>query len=296
MPQFEPHSTLAPFGRLLGAWETECPHFSGRRGRTEFEWLEGGAYLLVRSHAPAPNPTGTWIIGPDESATSGSALYHDQRGVSRVYESTFVDGVWKLWRNVPGFTQRFTGTLSPDGRRIEGTWEMSDDGTEWRHDFDLIYTRTDETAPQPDLQAIARTIVDTNRYLTLGTGDEHGAPWASPVWYAPSAYREFFWVSSPAARHSRNIATRPQISLVIFDSRAPIGTGQGVYMSALAEAVADADIERCMEIFSARSLAQGSAAWTADDVRPPAHLRLYQATVTEQSVLDSKDQRQPVHL
>ena len=44
---------------------------------------------------------------------------------------------------------------------------------------------------------IARAIIDSSRYLTLGTADESGLPWVSPVWYAPDGYREFFWVSAP---------------------------------------------------------------------------------------------------
>ena len=59
----------------------------------------------------------------------------------------------------------------------------------------------------PDLGAMARSIIDSNLYLTLGTADENGRPWVSPVYYAPEGYTEFYWVSSPEATHSRNIAT-----------------------------------------------------------------------------------------
>lgn len=55
------------------------------------------------------------------------------------------------------------------------------------------------------LAAIARSIIDSNRYMTLGTADESGLPWMSPAWYAVAEYRESFWVSSPEARHSRNV-------------------------------------------------------------------------------------------
>ena len=36
----------------------------------------------------------------------------------------------------------------------------------------------------PDLGAIAKAIIDSNLYLTLGTADEAGRPWVSPVYYA----------------------------------------------------------------------------------------------------------------
>jgi hypothetical protein len=84
---------------------------------------------------------------------------------------------------------------------------------------------------------------DRPAYMTLATADADGLPWASPVWFAPAGYREFFWVSDPEARHSRNLAVRPQLGIVIFDSRAAISTGQGVYMSAVAEQLTGAGLD-----------------------------------------------------
>jgi hypothetical protein len=137
-----------------------------------------------------------------------------------------------------------------------------------------------------DLGAIARTIVDSNLYMVLGTADETGRPWVSPVYYAAAGYTEFFWVSSPEAIHSRNLATRPQVSIVVFDSRVPIGTGQGVYMSAVAEELIDGDLDRGIDIFSRTSVAHGGRVWKREDVQPPALYRLYRATASEHWVLD----------
>lgn len=55
---------------------------------------------------------------------------------------TFNDGVWRMWRDAPGFWQRFSGTGSDDGESIRGTREKSEDGSVWERDFELIYTRT----------------------------------------------------------------------------------------------------------------------------------------------------------
>jgi hypothetical protein len=54
---------------------------------------------------------------------------------------SFNDGVWKMWRNDPGFFQRFIGTFSKDGKSISAQWENSSDGKTWEHDFDLTYTK-----------------------------------------------------------------------------------------------------------------------------------------------------------
>ena len=148
---------------------------------------------------------------------------------------------------------------------------------------------------QGDLGAIARGIIDANLYMVLGTADETGSPWVSPVYYAAAGYTEFFWVSSPDATHSRNIGARPQVSIVVFDSQVPIGTGQGVYMSAVAEELQGEELDRGIDVFSRRSEEHGGKReWKADDVRPPAPYRLYRATASEHSVLDpaaSPDQR-----
>src|SRR5262245_18804000 len=141
-------------------------------------------------------------------------------------------------------------------------------------------------------EAMARAIVDANSYMTLGTADADGTPWASPVWYAAASYREFFWVSKPDARHSQNIAVRPDVAIVIFDSTVAVGTGRGVYMAADAEQVtADDEIERGMSAFSARSVAQEGREWTPADVGSSARFCLYRALATEQFVLSSQDER-----
>jgi nitroimidazol reductase NimA-like FMN-containing flavoprotein (pyridoxamine 5'-phosphate oxidase superfamily) len=150
---------------------------------------------------------------------------------------------------------------------------------------------------QQDLGALARNIIDSNMYMVLGTADESGQPWVTPVYYASARYREFYWVSSPKVRHSRNLAVRPRISIVIFDSRVPIGTGQGVYMSAIAEQLAGADLDRGIEIFSRSSLKHGGHEWKREDVAESTLYRLYRATASEHWVRDPDgrpDHRTPV--
>ena len=54
----------------------------------------------------------------------------------------FSEGIWRLWRDNPGFSQRFEGRVSPDRRTITSHWEKSIDGTTWEHDFDITYRAT----------------------------------------------------------------------------------------------------------------------------------------------------------
>jgi nitroimidazol reductase NimA-like FMN-containing flavoprotein (pyridoxamine 5'-phosphate oxidase superfamily) len=138
---------------------------------------------------------------------------------------------------------------------------------------------------QSELGDIARAVIDANLYMVLGTAGEEGRPWVTPVYYSAGGYTDFYWVSRPQAMHSRNIAARPQVSVVIFNSQTPIGTAQAVYMSGVAEEVTGADVARGIQIFSRESQRRGAGEWTPEKVQPPAHLRLYRATASEQFIL-----------
>ena len=121
-----------------------------------------------------------------------------------------------------------------------------------------------------DPAAIARAIIDANLYMVIGTADENGRPWVSPVYYAATSYRKLFWVSSPDTRHSRNLGARADVSIVIFDSSVPIYGGKGVYMSAVAQEFDHDGHADAIETYSRRSLAHGGPRWTLESVQPPA--------------------------
>jgi hypothetical protein len=141
VPTPTPNPALADLGILVGQWAVESPQFPEGSGLATFRWLEEGAYLHWRSEVSDPAPTSTWIIGRNEPTEPCTALYHDTRGVSRVYRMSLDGGVWKVWRDSPGFWQRFIGTLSEDASTIRGGWESSKDGSTWEHDFDLVFHR-----------------------------------------------------------------------------------------------------------------------------------------------------------
>jgi hypothetical protein len=71
---------------------------------------------------------------------------------------------------------------------------------------------------------------------------------------------------------------------------AAIGTGQGVYMSAIAGLLEDRETARGIEAFSRRSMAHGGLEWTTEDVRAGADMRLYHATADSHWIL-AKDGR-----
>lgn len=134
---------------LVGKWDTELSNAaflpkptSTVHGEVSFEWLEGREFLLMRQGSRAAGPPyASWIIGRDESALDFTVLYSDDRGVSRVYSMSFRANLWKLWRQSPGFSQRFEGRVIDGGQSIIAQWEKSADGRKWEHDFDMTYRK-----------------------------------------------------------------------------------------------------------------------------------------------------------
>src|SRR5947208_66673 len=100
-----------------------------------------------------------------------------------------------------------------------------------------------------DLDAHARALMDANRYVTLGTADAEGTPWVSPVYFATGDYAEIYWMSDVDAQHSRNLAARPRLSMVIFDSTVQPYHGRALYLSGAAAPLEGRDLDRGIQSY-----------------------------------------------
>jgi hypothetical protein len=145
-PAAKPNPVLKNLEVLIGEWNTAGTHpaFPGAtlRGHVSFEWFEGGAFLTMYSIVEEPGPPSSiTVFGRDDATETYSMQYFDIRGVSRIYAMSLEGRICKLWRNAPGFAQRFTGTFSEDGNAIVGRWDKSGDGVNWEKDLELTYTR-----------------------------------------------------------------------------------------------------------------------------------------------------------
>jgi len=141
-----PNPALKPFEVLVGEWQTTGSHpdlpDSTLHGRTSFDWLEGGAYLIMHSEIDDPNfPSGVAIFGSDDVAKKYSMLYFDERGISRKYEVAMTGNQLKWWRDEPSFSQRFTIAIEDDGNKMVGKGEMSREGAAWEKDLALTFVR-----------------------------------------------------------------------------------------------------------------------------------------------------------
>ncbi len=122
-----------------------------------------------------------------------------------------------------------------------------------------------------------------NRYFVLGTADQSGTPWVTPVFFAPLGPDRVCWVSSPDSRHSRNIAHRTAIAITAFDSTVEVGQAEAAYFDAEAAAASPAETETALRALNAR-LPVGKRL-TGEDLQPDGPFLVYRAELRQQYVL-----------
>lgn len=105
--------------QLVGTWTTEAAHPATPglmvHGTVEAEGLEGKQFLIHRARTDhADFPDSISIIG---------------------------DTSFRLNRDAPGFSQRFTGRFADDGDTILGLWQLCQDQPHWDDDLRITYRR-----------------------------------------------------------------------------------------------------------------------------------------------------------
>lgn len=106
----------------------------------------------------------------------------------------------------------------------------------------------------------AKKIISENIYATIASSDKENKPWISPVFFAFDDQYNLYWVSNKEARHSKNISVNPTVAVVIFDSQAREGDGDGVYFECEATEIVDEnELANAIEIYNQRA--------TQDDFR-----------------------------
>lgn len=131
-----------------------------------------------------------------------------------------------------------------------------------------------------DLSKRAREILDKIEYATIATVDIDSNPWNAPVFMAYDEDYNFYWGTHKDSQKARNIRANNQAFMVIYDSTAPAGTGEGVYIRAEVEELSDKEeIERAITYLTNRhedyrSFADGKV------------IRLYKAVVKQAWIND----------
>jgi hypothetical protein len=212
-------SALSRLDPLAGVWDVEAsfaagylspdsPAVSQRGGRTSFEWLEGAFFLVQRFRVENQDaPSGLAIIGLAEPPEAFTQHYYDSRGVHRVYQMAMDHGIWRLWREAPGFWQRYAGRFSGDGRTIEGAWERSPDGSQWAHDFGLTYRKISYGPHPPGPAAGGAQCSVPRSAVTRAAAALKSAEFSCPLSSAPAraVVTDCPWETSRAEHKIRSI-------------------------------------------------------------------------------------------
>jgi pyridoxamine 5'-phosphate oxidase-like protein len=126
----------------------------------------------------------------------------------------------------------------------------------------------------PDLDQLARDILDSIRYVVLGTVDEDGRTRTSPVYFTPHGYEDLYWVSYADTHHSRNVGRDSRLSGVVFDSTRPPGESSAVYVTGTAREVLPGDLaDHLPRAFDPEG--RGGRRFTADELTGDDPLRLW---------------------
>lgn len=132
----------------------------------------------------------------------------------------------------------------------------------------------------------ARQLMHNVRFCLLSTVTPEGLPWGSPLFYNYDASYRIVFESAKDARHSRNIATNPRVSIVIARllARTPI---VGVYLECHAREVPVEALDDALAVFKrgphGKQESQGRQVSDYLDGRP---LRLYEAVPERSYVLE----------
>ncbi len=133
---------------------------------------------------------------------------------------------------------------------------------------------------------VAKRIVQENIYLTIATASKTGKPWISPVFFSYDDNYNLYWVSDKNSLHSKLLRNNPQASIVIFNSQAPIGKGDGVYFETIVKELEDeSEIKKAVQIYNKRVTKKIFRVKEINEVMNKAIWRIYKATPTKISKL-----------
>lgn len=122
---------------ITGQWWLDDPT-TVTTGSATCAWL-GDAFLRFEAEIDG-TPSWDFVFGRSDARDAFVALYHDERGVQRVFDVRVDDRGWAMRRADPDFHQRLS--FEVDGDRMVGNTEASDDeGRTWRVDFDMVFER-----------------------------------------------------------------------------------------------------------------------------------------------------------
>ena len=126
-----------------------------------------------------------------------------------------------------------------------------------------------------DNTAKTKEIISKVPYVSIATVSEDGQPWNAPVFVSYDEDYNFYWGTNRNSQKSKNIVLNNSVFLVIYNSAAPAGKGEGVYIRAIAKELTDpTEIEFAHKLLQDRHVAPY---WKLEEVQGNAPVRIYKA-------------------
>jgi uncharacterized protein YhbP (UPF0306 family) len=103
-----------------------------------------------------------------------------------------------------------------------------------------------------DLNQLAREIVESNQYLTLGSCDKKGEAWVSPVVYVYDSDYSFYFISLPTSQHVKNFMGNLKVTFAIFNSQQMFGEGVGLQIEGVVKEVSLVKLPKIIKTYLTR--------------------------------------------
>jgi len=124
----------------------------------------------------------------------------------------------------------------------------------------------------------AKQILKENIYCTIATSTKNGTPWISPVFFGYDESTNIYWISDKNARHSQLIRQNPKVAIVIFNSKAPEGKGDAIYIEAEAHELTNKDeVKEGIKIRDSRAMIEKFRVKEIEEVIGNGIWRVYKA-------------------
>ncbi len=128
-----------------------------------------------------------------------------------------------------------------------------------------------------------RNILRTVRYASVATVTPESCPWNTPVAHEIDENYLIYWFSDKENQHSKNVRQNPHAFIVIYDSTAPEGKDEGVYIEADVEELNNADEINKIRNNKKKKVVDDASEFLGDSVR-----RCYKATPKRMWINDAE--------
>lgn len=135
-----------------------------------------------------------------------------------------------------------------------------------------------------------KNILHDVMYSTIATVSDNGLPWAGPMFtvYDPSRHA-IYWCAARNSQHGQNIQHNPNVFIVTYDSMAPGGQGEGVYLHCKASEVTEA--QQRTDAYALLVAKHQAPYWSLDDLTSESSpIALFQAIIEEAWTNEDKEE------